>query len=94
MKLTKETLAKLEPLDRNSAYSIHSFPIRDSEHVFTWSHPDDQYTITLDLEAKTITGRFYDWCDTTEEWVDAAEPMTDAEIIHYIQKNRLILVAR
>jgi hypothetical protein len=88
--LTQELFNKLQPTGR--VYSPHSLA---SQHgsKFTWSNPDDQFVIELDLTTKTLTGHYYDWNEETEQWDDEHDvPMTAADLLSVIETNNLVLV--
>lgn len=85
MQLTPALFTKMR--DTSKVISSYAVPmIVDNKTKAVWSNPDEQYNIELNLKTNVISGEWYDWNETSEDWETTRE-MTQFEIIEIIGKN-------
>lgn len=88
MNLSNELFKKMLPKN-GQVVSPYAIPMK-IKNTATWSNPDDQYNITLNLETREIAGEYYDFDETTEQW-ETTEAMEDDEILKLIDDKLIIL---
>jgi hypothetical protein len=89
LKLTRELADRMFHPSRDVVYGPHSFYSAENDSEVEWTHPDEHYVISFNRASETFTGRYYDWDDEKQDWVDT-EPMTAEQIRECIERNRLL----
>lgn len=60
-------------------------------NVMEWSNNDEDFTVTLHMKEKEISGAYYEWCEASEDWIDGPE-MSDADLISRIENGEFLAV--
>lgn len=94
MKLTIEQIRKDMLPRKNETVGSYQIPITTKQNgnpIAEWHNPDDQINVRFDSASDELTGTYYNWDDTAQNWVDG-ESMTDADLTERITRREFLLM--
>lgn len=89
MQFTKE----IKSYFKNSGKTYRSYAIPtvlNSQKRVVWNNNDEDFQVELDLVSNELTGRYYEWDEDQQDWIDG-EIMKDSELLKRIHAREFVL---
>jgi|TARA_Y100000310_G_scaffold290417_1_gene317583 hypothetical protein len=89
MKLKKIDVKYFKPVTKQ--INPDSIPLEVNGNIVRWNNMDSLFEVELNLKTKEITGLYYDFDESKQDWIDT-KIMSDLELEKRIKNYEFLLV--
>jgi len=89
MKLKKIDVKYFKPVTKQ--INQDSMPLEVNGNIVRWNNMDSLFEVELNLKTKEITGLYYDFDESKQDWIDT-KIMSDLELEKRIKNYEFLLV--